>query len=129
VIIDSQGQLGMINSSAAAKREIRDIDEASSPVLKLRPVSFFYRDDEVGIRQYGLVAEEVASVFPELVQFSPSGKPETVRYHFLPPLLLGELQKQSREIQKLEETVDSQRRVIQTLERRLEALEAGSRRQ
>ncbi|MDQ6891923.1 MAG: tail fiber domain-containing protein [Acidobacteriota bacterium] len=123
VVIDSQGQLGMINSSAAAKREIRDIDAASSAVLSLRPVSFFYRNDEVGIRQYGLVAEEVASVFPELVQFSPSGAPETVRYQFLPPLLLGELQKQSRAIHALEETIDIQRRTIRALESRLTALE------
>jgi hypothetical protein len=123
VVIDSQGQLGMINSSAAAKRDIRDVDDASSAVLKLRPVSFFYRNDEVGIRQYGLVAEEVASVMPELVQFSPSGKAETVRYHFLPPLLLSELQKQSREIQTLEETVDTQRQLIRALESRLSALE------
>ena len=127
VIIDSQGQLGMINSSAAAKREIRDIDEASAALLKLRPVSFFYRNDEVGIRQYGLVAEEVASVFPELVQFSPSGKPETVRYHFLPPLLLSEVQKQSREIQTLEETVQTQREMIGALESRLSALEKAER--
>jgi hypothetical protein len=123
VVIDSQGQLGMINSSAAVKRDIRDVDDASSAVLKLRPVSFFYRNDEVGIRQYGLVAEQVASVMPELVQFSPSGKAETVRYHFLPPLLLSELQKQSREIQTLEQTVDTQRQMIRELESRLSALE------
>jgi len=128
VVIDSQGQLGMINSSAAAKRDIHDVDDASKAVLKLRPVLFFYRNDEVGIRQYGLVAEEVASVFPELVQFSPSGKAETVRYHFLPPLLLSELQKQSREIQALEETVDAQHQRIRALESRLSALERpGSR--
>jgi Chaperone of endosialidase len=125
VVIDSQGQLGMINSSAAAKREIRDLDDASSAVLKLRPVSFFYRNDEVGIRQYGLVAEEVASIFPELVQFSPSGAPETVRYQFLPPLILSELQKQSREIHALEATIETQRQMISALESRLSALEGA----
>jgi hypothetical protein len=120
VMIDSQGQLGTVSSSATVKRDIDSIGDASSALLKLRPISFFYRNDAVGIRQYGLIAEEVAKVMPELVQFSPNGKPETVRYHFLPPLLLSELQKQ-------QEMIEEQRKQITMLKARLTALEEQSR--
>ena len=73
VMIDSTGQLGTISSSASVKRDIAGISDESTALMKLRPVSFFYKSDLVGIRQYGLIAEEVAAVMPELVQFSPTG--------------------------------------------------------
>jgi hypothetical protein len=120
VLIDSNGQLGTTSSSARVKREIAGIGEASSALLQLRPVSFLYRNDRVGIRQYGLIAEEVAEVMPELVQFSHTGEAETVRYHFLAPLLLNELQKQQR-------TIEEQRELITMLASRLTALEEQSR--
>ena len=119
VLIDSNGQLGTAQSSATVKRDIIDVGEQSSALMKLRPVSFFYRNDTVGIRQYGLIAEEVAEVMPELVQFSPSGQAETVRYHFLPPLLLDQVQKQERKIEE-------QQKTIEALMQRLEALERQS---
>jgi hypothetical protein len=137
VLIDSTGQLGTVSSSAAVKRDIADIDGEDSALLKLRPVSFLYRNDTVGIRQYGLIAEEVAKVMPELVQFSPEGQAQTVRYHFLAPLLLSEVQKQSQTIHELEHTIDSQRQQfeqtvnaqveqLKALQARLEALEQKS---
>jgi hypothetical protein len=84
-------------SSARYKRNIHDMGEASSALMKLRPVSFRYRNDTEGIRQYGLVAEEVARVYPELVTYGADGKVETVRYLMLTGMLLNELQKQARE--------------------------------
>jgi len=116
VLIDSTGQLGTTSSSARVKREIIDMGDASTALRKLRPVSFFYCNDTVGIRQYGLIAEEVAVVMPELVQFSSTGEPETVRYHFLAPLMLNELQRQQR-------TIDEQRQENAALRTRLERLE------
>src|SRR5439155_5064762 len=107
VMIDSAGQLGTASSSASVKKDIASIGEESSALMKLRPVSFFYRNDTVGIRQYGLIAEEVAEVMPELVQFSPDGQAETVRYHFLPPLLLDQVQKQERKIEEQQKTIDA----------------------
>jgi hypothetical protein len=118
VLIDSNGQLGTISSSASVKRQIADVGEASSQLLKLRPVSFFYRNDTEGIRQYGLIAEEVAAVMPDLVEFSAAGKADTVRYHFLTPLLLNELQKQHRRNEEQESRIEQ-------LLARLDALEAG----
>ena len=117
VYIDGLAQLGTISSSARVKKEIADIGEESSAILKLRPVSFLYRHDALGIRQYGLIAEEVAAVMPELVQFSEAGEPEMVRYHFLTPILLKELQKQRK-------TIDQQNDVIEGLEQRLNRIEA-----
>jgi len=119
VLVDSNGQLGTISSSASVKREIADVGEASSPLLNLRPVSFYYRNDAADIRQYGLIAEEVATVMPELVQFSPEGKAETVRYHFLAPLLLNEVQKQERRIAQQDEEIASLRKELKSLAERL----------
>ncbi len=87
----------------------------------------------MGIRQYGLIAEEVAEVMPELVQFSSAGEAETVRYHFLAPLLLNEIQKQHQTIEQ-QQTIEEQRKQIaglrkekdeqiRVLEARLAALE------
>jgi hypothetical protein len=117
VVIDGNAQLGTLSSSVRVKREIADIGEESSALLKLRPVSFFYRNDTVGYRQYGLIAEEVAEVMPDLVQYSEAGEPEMVRWHFLPPLLLNELQKQQK-------TIEAQNAIIAGLEARLTKLEA-----
>jgi hypothetical protein len=118
VYVDSVGKLGTVNSSAAFKREIADIGDASSLLLRLRPVSFLYRSDPVGIRQYGLIAEEVADVMPELVLFSDSGKAQGVRYQFLAPLLLNEMQKQQR-------TIEQQYAQIKDLEERMRRLESA----
>jgi len=123
VLVDSAGQLGTVSSSIVTKRDVTDIDDPSDALMKLRPVSFFYKSDKVGYRQYGLIAEEVADVMPELVQFDGNGAPQTVRYHFLAPLLLSEVQKQTQTIQDLEHTIDAQRAVISGLESRLSALE------
>jgi hypothetical protein len=119
VYVDSTGKLGTLSSSSAAlKREIADIGDASSPLLRLRPVSFLYRSDPIGFRQYGLIAEEVAKVMPELVSFSDSGKAEAIRYHFLAPLLLNEMQKQQH-------TIEEQDAQIKNLEERMRKLESA----
>jgi hypothetical protein len=97
VLIDASGQLGTISSSRRHKQEIQAMADASDRLLQLRPVRFHYTDaDGSGERpvQYGLIAEEVAEVFPELVFLDEAGQPETVGYHLLPTLLLNELQKE-----------------------------------
>ncbi len=80
----------------------------SDLLMKLRPVAFYYKPelDETQTRQYGLVAEEVAKVAPQLVVFDKDGAPQTVRYHFVNAMLLGAVQKQQRAI---EETTESDR--------------------
>ncbi len=76
----------------------------SSVLLDLRPVTFLYRDEVGGAndeRQYGLLAEQVAHVAPGLVRFDEEGKPFSVHYEQLAPMLLNEVQKQQRTIETL----------------------------
>jgi hypothetical protein len=67
--------------------------------MKLRPVSFHYKNDSSGTLEYGLVAEEVQRVYPNLVTYGPDGKLESVRYLEFTALLLNELQKQAHQLQ------------------------------
>jgi Chaperone of endosialidase len=127
VLVDSNGQLGTISSSASMKRQIADVGEASASLLELRPVSFLYRNDTEGIRQYGLIAEEVARVMPELVQFSETGAAETVRYHFLAPLLLNELQREQRRNEEQESRIGKLLARLDALEARVAECEAPTK--
>src|SRR5260370_35629908 len=69
----------------------------SEKLMNLRPVTFRYKADKDGKLQYGLVAEEVEKVFPELVAYGADGKPESVMYHVFPAMLLNEVQKQAHQ--------------------------------
>jgi Chaperone of endosialidase len=99
VLVNAFGRLGIQTSSARFKRDIRDMDDASGGLMKLRPVTFRYNEDPAGTLQYGLIAEEVARVYPELVTYADDGKPQSVAYQMLPAMLLNEMQKQIRENQ------------------------------
>ena len=102
VFIDSNGHLGTIVSSRRFKDDIADMDAASSALMKLRPVTFHYKTDRNPsgrTLQYGLIAEEVAAVYPGLVAHAADGRIEAVMYQFLPPMLLNEYQKQQRMIE------------------------------
>lgn len=107
VLIDSAGQLGTTSSSIRFKENVVDMDASSDPVMGLRPVTFNYKADSSKTRAYGLIAEEVAQVFPALVARGKNGLPESVKYHELPTLLLNELQKQRRRIGQLEQKLAS----------------------
>jgi hypothetical protein len=98
VYVNSAGRLGINTSSARYKNDITDMGAASSSVMSLRPVTFTYKSDETKTRQYGLVAEEVAKVMPDLVLLNDKGAPETVRYQELAPMLLNELQKEAKQL-------------------------------
>src|SRR5580658_4101757 len=138
VVVDSAGQLGVAGpSSRRYKEDIQDMGDASKDLLRLRPVTFHYKKpDTDGSKplEYGLIAEEVADVYPELVVRGMNGQVESIQYQKLPAMLLNELQKQYQQIQsqsgqiealqKLEQTNLFQREQIQKLETRLAALEA-----
>ncbi len=101
VYINSSGQLGTLTSSRRFKDDIADMAQASSGLMKLRPVTFHYKSDHNPAGralQYGLIAEEVAEVYPGLVAHSSNGRVETVMYQYLAPMLLNEYQKQQRTI-------------------------------
>jgi hypothetical protein len=105
VVIDEFGQLGTGSSSARTKQDVAPIGEESAVLAALRPVSFRYRQQGTGDgarREFGLIAEEVAAVFPELAVFDRDGQPTNVRYHLLVPLLLNELQRLQAAHQQLQ---------------------------
>lgn len=102
VLVNSNGRLGVASSSRRYKQDIEPMADASDRLFQLRPVRFRYiKPDENGNKpiQYGLIAEEVAKVFPELVVYNKDGQPETVAYHLLPGLLLNELQKEHQKVE------------------------------
>ena len=103
VFVDANGQLGTASSSARVKEQIRDMGETSSALLKLRPVTFRYKGQVQGSNplHFGLIAEEVDEVLPELVLHRPTGEAETVLYNEIPAMLLNELQKQRQTIEDL----------------------------
>ena len=80
VVIDSAGQLGTVSSSRRFKDEIKPMDQASEAILCLKPVTFHYKSDHTGRPQFGLIAEEVAEVNPDLVVRDKNGEIYTVRY-------------------------------------------------
>lgn len=135
VVIDSNGQLGTVNSSRRFKEDIHDMGDASSGLLQLRPVVFRYKEpfaDGTKPVQFGLIAEEVAEVYPDLVAHSADGKIETVKYQVLDSMLLNEVQRQENRIAAQNEQIGAQqdeiarlRRRIQEQEERLSRLEAA----
>lgn len=128
VLISSAGQLGVASSSERFKDDIANIGADSDAVMQLRPVSFRYRvplSDGSKPLHYGLIAEEVATVYPNLVFRDLAGKPFTVAYQELPVLLLSEVQKQHGVIEAQRNRLNSQQKTINTLERRIAALETA----
>lgn len=117
VNVDANGQLGTTVSSARFKTDIVDVREEGGLLHRLRPVSFRYLPVETrgAQRHFGLIAEEVAEVMPELVVNDADGQPYTVRYQLLPPLLLAEVQRLERERQAQEARIAERARDLAAL--------------
>jgi hypothetical protein len=126
VVIDTDGHLGTITSSARFKEAIRPMDKASETILALKPVTFHYKKDidPDGIPQFGLVAEQVEKVNPDLVARDKESKPYTVRYEAVNAMLLNEFLKAHRRIEQLEATVVQQQKGMEILTARLEEQES-----
>jgi hypothetical protein len=107
VIIDTDGHLGTITSSARFKEAIKPMDKASEAILALQPVTFRYKRelDPDGIPQFGLVAEDVEKVNPALVARDEQGKPYTVRYEAVNAMLLNEFLKEHRKVEEQQATI------------------------
>lgn len=115
VLVGTDGQLGTVMSSRRFKEDIQDMDAASAPLLRLRPVTFRYKQaaaDGSKPLDYGLIAEEVAEVFPDLAVRDAAGQIETVAYHKLPALLLNELQKLHRVVEAQSRELAALRAVV-----------------
>lgn len=142
VMINGAGQLGVQMSSARYKRDIQAMGTRSQGLLQLRPVTFRYKDDVQGERHYGLIAEEVVKVYPELVTRGANEKVESVRYQELIPMLLNEQRQQQRKLvvqaqqlaelqaqnARLQVAIQQQQERDAALAARLERLEASAAR-
>jgi hypothetical protein len=124
VVAASTGQLGCVTSSARYKRDVRDMGDASDKLMELRPVTFLYKADETGAQQYGLIAEEVEKVYPELVIHDADGKVATVAYHMLPAMLLNEVQKLARQLDRKDEQIATLERQVAAMQKKSAAIEA-----
>jgi len=129
VVIDSAGQLGTMSSSQRFKKEIKPMGQASEAILALKPVSFHYNSDNTATPQFGLIAEQVAKVNPNLVVHDRNGEIYTVRYDAVNAMLLNEflkehnrvqeqglkLEAQDREIRQQQATIAKQQKQIEVL--------------
>ena len=113
--VDSDGKLGSILSSRRFKKDIKPMDKASEAILALKPVTFKYNADKNGRTQYGLIAEEVATVNPDLVVQHKDGEISTVRYEQVNAMLLNEFLKEHKKVQNLEVTVAQQQKGMEVL--------------
>jgi hypothetical protein len=104
VVVNSNGRLGTVASSQRLKDDIKPMDNTSEAILALKPVTFRYKQaiDSSRALQFGLVAEEVEKVNPDLVARDEEGKVYTVRYEAVNAMLLNEFLKEHRKVQKLE---------------------------
>jgi hypothetical protein len=122
VVVNSDNKLGTIPSSRRFKEQIKAIEETSKALFSLRPVSFRYKKeiDPAGTPQFGLVAEEVEKVNPDLIVRDKEGKPYSVRYDQVNAMLLNEFLKEhhafmeeQRKVKTLEATVSRQQKQIE----------------
>jgi len=120
--LSSSGQVGVLASSERYKTDIATLPAPTDRLGQLRPVSFHLKSEPEGTLQYGLIAEEVAKIYPELVLHDQAGQIQGVRYDELAPLLLSEVQEQRRQLAKvdrLEEQLAAQAQRIRDLEQAL----------
>jgi Chaperone of endosialidase len=130
VFVDSNGKLGTMTSSTRFSDEIKPMDKASEAILTLKPVTFRYKQeiDPRSIRQFGLIAEEVEKVNPDLVDCDEKGKVYSVRYDAVNAMLLNEFLKEHRKVNEQQKEIDAlkselreQKSLIEKVSAQLEA--------
>jgi hypothetical protein len=112
VVIDSTGKLGTIASSRKFKKQIKPMDRVSEAILALRPVTFHYKNDKTNTPQFGLIAEDVANVNPDLVVRDKNGEIYTVRYEAVNAMLLNEFLKEHRRVEEQDCKIEEQQATI-----------------
>jgi hypothetical protein len=107
VVVDSTGKLGYVASSRRYKEEIKPIDKDSEALFALKPVSFRYKNDidPAHTKMFGLIAEEVAEVNPDLVVRNAKGEVDTIRFDSINAMLLNEFLKVHSKVQGIEATI------------------------
>jgi hypothetical protein len=126
VFVNSDGRLGTTVSSRRFKEEIKPMKQTSEALLALKPVTFRYKKeiDPTGISQFGLVAEEVEKVNPDLVVRDKEGKPYSVRYDQVNAMLLNEFLKAHQKLEEQGATIAKQQKQIEALTTGLQKVSA-----
>ena len=126
VVVNGFGQLGVAPSSKRFKDEIKPMGKTSEAILALKPVTFRYKKeiDSNGVPQFGLVAEEVAKVNPDLVVRDEDGKVYTVRYDVVNAMLLNEFLKEHKTVQEQGAMIAHQQEQIEELTAGLQKVSA-----
>ena len=129
VYVTSDNRIGTLSSSRRYKDEVRPMEEASKVIHSLRPVSFRYKKEVDPKRSlsFGLIAEEVTKVSPDLVTSDRRGKPQTVRYEAINAMLLNEFLKEHRKVENQECRIQQQEATIARQQKQIDALTAGLR--
>ena len=124
--VDNDGKLGVFLSARRFKTDIADMNSASETILRLRPVTFRYKPEmkATDAQQFGLIAEEVAEVNPNLVTRDGKGELSTVRYEAVNAMLLNEFLKEHHQVQDLKAIVAGQQKQIEALTAGLQKVSA-----
>jgi endosialidase-like protein len=127
VFVSANGQLGTLTSSERFKDEIKPMDQASEALFALKPVTFRYKReiDPTGTSQFGLVAEAVEKVNPDLVVRDEKGKPYTVRYEQVDAMLLNEFLKEHRKVEQMQKQIEALTAGLQQVSAQLELSKAA----
>ena len=131
VVVDTAGQLGTVSSSRRFKKQIKPMDNASEAILALKPVTFSYKSDSTNRLEFGLIAEDVAQVNPDLIVRNEKGEIYTVRYDAVNAMLLNEFLKEHRKVEgqaatisQLKSTVAEQNATIAQQQKGMETVTA-----
>jgi hypothetical protein len=116
VYVNEDNKIGTLSSSRRYKEEIKPMDTASETLFALKPVTFRYRKeiDRSRALSFGLIAEDVAQVSPELITRDEEGKPQTVRYEAVNAMLLNEFLKEHKKVEELRSTIAQQKNEFQS---------------
>jgi len=127
VLINSNNKLGTATSSKRFKEDIKPMDKASEALLVLKPVTFHYKKDidPAGTSQFGLVAEDVEKVNPDLVVCDKEGKPYSVRYEQVNAMLLNEFLKEHRKVEQMQKQIEALTAGLQKVSAQLEVRKAA----
>jgi endosialidase-like protein len=127
VVVSDGGQLGTMSSSRRFKKQIKPMDKDSEAIFKLKPVTFRYRNDTKGTRQFGLIAEEVATASPDLVVRDADGEIYTVRYDAVNVMFLNEFLKEHHKVEAQQSKIEKQEGTIAQLQSEVHSLIAHSK--
>jgi hypothetical protein len=122
------GRLGVITSSRRYKEDITPMDEASATLFALKPVTFRAKGHHGPIKHYGLIAEDVAAVEPDLVMYNAKGQPETLRFDSINAMLLNEFLKEHQRVQELMATVAQQQSRLDQQQKQIASVTADLQR-